>query len=167
MSTIDIEAMVAGSPDTFIRPDMTLNALGTRLGVPDWWNFADEKPFGALLGYGDFEVMVWASRSEIQVRRVGLELWTAVNEEPVPKEKIRIAKGVKIRLGDFVPGMPFDDAALKLKAMGKKFRVASYDDASEVKKVIFLGKRCKLVFFRMASKTCLAELHFLSSTGES
>ncbi|MBD9597967.1 hypothetical protein IB270_34650 [Ensifer sp. ENS05] len=167
MRVIDIEAMVAGGPDALILPDMTLNALGTRLGVPEWWNFADEKPFGALLGYGDFEMMVWASRNQIQVKRVGVELWTAVNGDPVPKEKIWIAKGVKVHLGPFVPGMFFDDAVLKLKAMGKRFRVASYDDASEVKKVIFLGKRCKLVFFDMMSNLGLAEIHFFSSKGDS
>ncbi|KQW60421.1 MULTISPECIES: hypothetical protein [unclassified Ensifer] len=166
MSIVDVEAMIAGSADTLIFPDMTLNNLGAKLGVPDRWNFAEEKPFGALLGYGDFEMMVWESRGKIEVRRVGLELWTAVDEAPKPKEKVRIAQRVKVRLGAFVPGLPFDGAILKLKEMNKRFRVVNYNDASEVKRIIFLGKNCKLVFFNMTGELRLAEIQFLSLRGD-
>lgn len=167
LNTIDIEAMIAGRPDTLITPDMSLNVLGSRLGPPQWWNFADERPFGALLGYGDFEIMVWSTRDRVDVRRIGLELWEGADGELQPKKKIRIARRVNVSLGDFIPGMGFDAAVNKIRSLNCKFDVTDHDDASEVKCVISLGKRCRLVFFRMNGELGLAEIQFLSLKGDS
>ncbi|MCC2613782.1 hypothetical protein ABK249_29365 [Neorhizobium sp. Rsf11] len=163
MRTIDIGKLLKNRNDCPIRPDMSLSILGKELGPPEWWDFGGSDPFSALLGYGDFQIAIWAVENRVEVRRIGLQLWEASGGEPAPKHhKIEIAKRTEVDLSGYLPGADLDLVKEKLEREGIAFSEARCDDVTEVKSVLTLNDRTQLLFFSMADRIALAEIQFFS-----
>lgn len=162
MTEIDLISLMHNDPKSPVRPDLALNEVGRILGPPDWWTFADDQPFSALLGYKDLEISLWARDDRIELRRMSFKLWVGSDEAILPKNKISIARNIKLRLSGFFPGMPLDDARFVLSQAGIGFVQRAYDGISEVKCSLTLESKASLIFFDMANSVALAEVHFFS-----
>lgn len=164
MKKISLELMLRGEQQSPLWPDNTLENIGRFLGTPDRWDFGVESCFVCQLGYADFEINLEARDNRIVVTRFWVELWNACDDQPVPKSPpIRLARGIKVDLGRFQPGLALADARTLLDSLGVRFQEFDRNDASEVVKKLRTASDAELYFFRGPDGPVLTEVHFFSA----
>ena len=107
----------------------------------------------------NLQIELWSRGSRVEVRRVGLRLWHALNGEPEAKTaKLRYGRRRFVRLDGFVPGASIDDVKSLLDNAGMSYEENSVQDASEVVARLTVGRNSELLFFMMDGRPSLAEI---------
>jgi hypothetical protein len=164
MKKISLELKLRGEQQSPLWPDNTLENIGRFLGTPDRWDFANESYLVCQLGYADFEINLQARDNRVVVTRFWVELWNTPEGEPSPKTTpIRLARGIKVDLGGFHPGLALADARTLLDSLGVRFQEFDRNDASEIVKEFRTASNAELLFFRGPDGPVLMEVHFFSA----
>jgi hypothetical protein len=164
MKKMSLVSMLLGERQIPLWPGNTLENIGRFLGTPDRWDFGIESYFVCQLGYSDFGIKLQARDNRVIVTRFWVELWNTPEGEPSPKKTpIRLARGIKVDLGGFHPGLALSDAKALLVSLAITFQEFDRNDASEIVKELRTASSAELIFFRSAEGPVLMEVHFFSS----
>lgn len=163
MASISIPSMLIEKFDSPLFPGNVLGEVGKFLGVPDRWDFGIEDEFICQLGYGDFELNLRTRANRVEVERIWIELWDTPDDKPTPKRApIRLARHLRVDLGQFEPGLSVSAAKTALDSKGIPYEEYDQNDASETVKRLVLPSGGEFYFFGGDPEPSLMEIHFAS-----
>lgn len=153
------------SSSQVVRPDAHFSSVGRALGPPSWWDFSgDSVTFDSLLDYfGNLQVELWVRGEQVEVRRVGIRMWTPSDGVPVPKiGKMKYASRRYIHFDGFAPGLSVGDAKSLLENARLAYTEKAVADASETMVELKLENNTYLEFFMMEGRPFLASIQAYS-----
>lgn len=153
------------SPLQAIRPDAPFFSVGRALGPPSGWDFSgDAVAFDSLLDYyGNLQVELWVRGEQVEVRRVGIRMWTPSDGFPVPKiGKMKYASRRYIHFDGFEPGLSVSNAKGLLDKASISYTEKTIANASDTVVELRLENRTYLEFFMMEGRPSLASVQAYS-----
>ncbi|MBW6421292.1 hypothetical protein KX729_07550 [Rhizobium sp. XQZ8] len=153
------------SPSQIVRPDIPFFHVGRLLGPPSFWDFSgDTAAFDGLLDYhGNIQVALWVQGDQVEVRRVGVRMWTAPSGIPEPKQgKMKYAPRRYVQFDGFEPGLALGAAKTLLDSASITYTEVAVSNASETAVKLVLPNQTELEFFMMAGQPALASVHAYS-----
>jgi hypothetical protein len=153
------------SSSQVVRPGAPFFSVGRALGPPSWWDFSgDTLTFDSLFDYyGNLQVELWVRGEQVEVRRVGIRMWTASNGVPVAKVgKMKFATRRYIRFDGFEPGTFIGDAKSLLDRASIAYAEKAVANASETVVELRLHNNTYLNFFMMEGRPSLASVQAYS-----
>jgi hypothetical protein len=148
-----------------LRPDAPFFSVGRTLGPPTWWDFGgDAVTFNSLLDYyGNLQVELWVRGEQVEVRRVGIRMWTPSNGVPVPKVgKLKYASRRYVNFDGFAPGLSVGDAKSLLVKECLAYTEKAVANSSETVVELKLQNNTYLNFFMMEGRPSLASIQAYS-----
>lgn len=153
------------SPTQAIRPDVSFSTVAHTLGPPDQWDFSgDPADFDGLLDYGgNIQIGLWVRGKQVEVRRVGIRMWTTKSGSPEPKQgKMKYAPRRYVRFDGFEPGLSVEETKSLLERSSIPYTEAAVADASETVILLSLPNKTELRFFMMEGRPSLASVEAYS-----
>ncbi|MFK0164880.1 hypothetical protein [Rhizobium sp. NPDC090279] len=152
------------TPSQALRPDVPLFSFGRLFGIPSWWDFSGSATFDSLLDYhGNIQVELWIRGTQVEVRRVGVRMWAAIDGFPEPKQgKMKYAARRYVQFDGFRPGLSLEEAKMLLQKASISYEEATTADVSETVVQLNLPNYIKMNFFMMGGRPSLAEIQAYS-----
>ncbi|MBB6464904.1 hypothetical protein HNQ96_000751 [Aminobacter lissarensis] len=152
------------APSQTPRPDVPLFSFGRLLGTPSWWDFSGSVTFDSLLDYhGNIQVELWVWGKQVEVRRVGVRMWTAISGFPEPKQgKMKYTARDHVQFDGFEPGLSVEEAKALLQAATISFEEVAVANASETVVRLDLPNKTEMHFFMMGGRPSLASIQAYS-----
>ena len=139
--------------------------MGRTLGPPSWWDFSgDAVIFDSSLDYyGNLQVELWVRGEQVEVRRVGIRMWTTSDGVPAPKVgKMKYAPRRYVNFNGFEPGLSVGDAKTLLENARLAYTEKAVANASETVVELRLHNKTYLEFFMMGGRPSLAAVQAYS-----
>jgi hypothetical protein len=165
LPSLSVLELLKRSSSQEVRPDAPFFSVGRALGPPSWWDFSgDRSTFDGLLDYfGNLQVELWVRGEQVEVRRVGIRMWTTSNGVPVPKVgKMKYASRRYVQFDGFEPGLSVADAKSLLDRASIAYSEKVVANASETVVELKLPNRTYLEFFMMEGRPALASVQAYS-----
>lgn len=147
------------APSQTPRPDVPLFSFGRLLGTPSSWDFSGSATFNSLLDYhGNIQVELWVRGKQVEVRRAGVRMWTAISGVPEPKQEMKYAARRYVQFDGFDPGLSVEESKTLLQAASISFEEVAVANASETVVRLDLPNKIEMHFFMMGGRPSLAEI---------
>jgi hypothetical protein len=148
-----------------VWPDALFFSVGRALGPPSSWDFSgDSVAFGSLLDYyGNLQIELWIRGEQVEVRRVGIRMWTLSDGVPVPKlGKMKYRSRCYVESDGFEPGLSIGDAKSLLDKASIAYTEKAVANMSETVAELNLQDNTYLQFFMMEGRPSLASIQAYS-----
>lgn len=156
---VKVLSLLTGESGLPLQAGGALEALGSWLGIPDWWNFGSEDYFLCTLGYKDCEIECSAHSGRVLIDRIQFILWEAKAGKPVAKSKpIGISNTIELQMDFLLPGSQLETIAEYLLDNNISFEDLGPIPGSEVVNRLKIGKCSTLMFFSTDQGSTLMEI---------
>jgi hypothetical protein len=165
LPSFSVLELLKRSSSQVVRPDAPFYSVGRALGPPSRWDFSgDSVTFDSLLDYyGNLQVELWVRGEQVEVRRVGIRMWTPSAGVPLPKiGKMKYAPRRYLEFNGFEPGLSVSDAKSLLEKASLAYTENAVTNASETVVELKLRDNTFLEFFMMEGRPSLASVQAYS-----